>query len=76
MEFNRHTITYGTNSLCSTSSRIFTLWRTTKMYEVLQESHCINFSRLLASFCIPKIHLESILPDLFEFGEEILTSHL
>lgn len=74
MEFNRHTITYGTYSLCSTSPRIFTLWRATTMYEGLQESNYINFSRLLASFCIPKIHLESILPD--EFGEEILTSHL
>lgn len=29
-----------------------------------QESHCIHFSNLLDSFSIPKIHLESILPDL------------
>lgn len=76
MELNRHTITYGTNSSCSNSSRIFILWRATTMYKELQETNCIHFTSLFIYH--PKISPGFYLLDLFktELGEEILLSCL
>lgn len=76
MELNRHTITYGTNSSRSNSSRIFILWRAATMYKELQEINCIPFSNLFIYH--PKNSPGLYLLDLFktELGEEILLSCL